>query len=1183
MPPPPAFKGLRFDWLSKELANYEEAIKQGRGPDFLRDLLKRYFKRFPLSRFGHAEDPPEEWMQLPEWELPAVEELVAPERRSGQSKDAHLLELDAFDALVNDQILTMTQVKNFMRRRLTTGVFAFEKGGEAWNIVMAKLAGIPYGKPGRQRTAFNVWARDKEAFIDGLVEKKKKELAEKTKSDGLEAGKVVESGQPTDEGNHAGNGTDGPSGEQSEVVKGSGGNEEIIGAKEVAGGKGEKGKKKKDRVHGEVGQDDEEASKDKYAVSIRQAVVKEEFEKLAMKDREQWQLVAKSEHEQRKAHFAALQSAGYSTEPSDRQGAIDRFPTWMLEVAEEARKITGLNISVFAGGPMPSAGGELRIIGVHAGRTMGAGGQSFGAAYEGAIQSVISQIYGEFLRDCFTKEDCEAMSLGSGRPTLDALYSQNDSVSVHAVPPPVSTTSEEPAALKVPSVSVAKEPGHDEGEPNSKASASEGHPNIIQVTTSSASSSTLPPPLALPTLSSSSSSSNPSCRALPPVDTNDKSMNDTALSAVPPTSASLSSSASSAVGKRALPTGDAKNRAKSNIPTPSTSASSLPPAPSTSAGPKPSHPYRSTSAGAGRSTTNEISRSLLAFTKSSRTLAQDPPASGIPAGAKRPLTFSGLPTPSSNTPSSSKAPTPSLNAPSSSEAPSSSRTSSEMPDYPSTINQRALRRREGTYRAMTTGGLPPSVINPTILRRVAQEEQDRADEAQRRAQKARHRAENAQRRQIEEQKKRRAEEEESTPPKERVPKTVRRRHNSLELEETGGAEHRHKGSASSPIELDSPASSRAPTPTSDVPRRLDPSSRLSSPSASSVASAVSAQLRPARVRASSPPGSSPIPLSMPPSTQPRASHSGILRRSVVHTKQEDEDSPMLPLLNNSPRKRSARDMDDAGTRSTRKRMRMGSAESEDEISVALGSLTPSSPVSGSPGKGKGKGKRIVLSHVEVPRGSRRGGSKSTKSGPSVGAGRSKYYGSVDPSSIDSSNYVVKLPADAPLYMHLTVEMCSNVELVDRAFIEVMKHWVRFEKGAGFIERGRLTTEGRPAQVGVWIGQARRAHFTPDIRDVVEYGKQVKRWWWHCAPEWRQVKGSDELRRGKGPWEELRVSGVNGWTSIMAALGWWMGAIATLPTQKPREVQMYSEETEKLSLTLNDVLYSLRQILGEKCS
>ncbi|KAL0568906.1 hypothetical protein V5O48_013062 [Marasmius crinis-equi] len=1103
MAPPPAFKGLRQKWLLDQLEGYEEAIKAGQGPDFLGGLVKRYVRRFPQNRFAEDQEPPEEWMEMEESDLPAKEDLVPPKRRPGQSIEDHMKEIQEFDALANKEIATLSQVKSFMRRRVANGVFSFEKGGEAWNIVMAKLAGVHVTKPGRQRTAFNVWAKQNESLIDSLVEKKRQEL--------LEA-KKVESEERKDSDDKKGSDDKDPEGaKDGEAVKGTGA--------EGVEMDGEKGEKDESRVEkgGEKGEKDE--SSDKYSVSIRQLVVKGEFEKLPADEQEHWKNLAKEEHAKRKREFQELQEAGYSEDPGKRQAAIERFPVWIMEVLQEASKATSLHMSVFAGGPMPAAGGELKMIGVHVGRTMGPAGQSFGVAYQGAVESVVTQIYGEFLRDCFSKEDCEAMSLSSAtRGDLKGLYEGNDAISINDIP--ILPQKQEEGAASAPNAAGA-----------SSLASSE-----VDVTTSSASGA----PEAGGTSATSSAISGASIEVA----------TDSASAHVSRASSLFSSGGS----KSAIPTtsSTSKPSPSTNTDLPSVSAE-----PAIATVPKTQPP---------------VKPSLSKPSKPSAVPSRSKIERSLPTGGlKRPFSVAAgdcAPSTSSAASKSSKLSTsrdekPPRDLPIGRNSlipprrPAPVHRSAEYP--PSTINTTALRRRgrEKTYASMTTGGHAPPVLphaHPDLPKLAAQI--TRQEIVARQALSPGWETDGSLGRTSRER-------------KSRNPSMAKARRESLHSDSGPGG----KGSASSPIRIDSPVSSRAPTPDLDLPLPPPVSARDTSPSASSVASAVSPQLRPARVRASSPPASSPVP-QMPPSTQP---HCRVAAQQLSHVEAKEEPIEDESGLLRAGSKRTKPEREDL-RRGKRRRVSPDLDASEDEISAHLEDLPPSSPLASA------SSRRKVLSHVEVSRGPSTGSrvqkSRSKTSGTPASGGKSKYYAAVDPSSIDTNEYAVQLPDDAPRYMHLTMEMCSGVQRVEGDFIDVLRLWVEFEEESGFLEKGKLTTQGRPQQVAVWISHGRRANFSPDITDLHEYGRQVREWWWNCAPEWRQVKGMKELRRGRGgSWEDLRVSGVNGLTSVVAALAWWMDALARLRRDKPRDRQFYERELEHFVMTLKDVTYSLGQLVG----
>ena len=58
MPARGAFQGLRLDFLLAELDGYATAVAQGTKDEFTKDVLRRYFKRFPPD-LDHDKEPSE--------------------------------------------------------------------------------------------------------------------------------------------------------------------------------------------------------------------------------------------------------------------------------------------------------------------------------------------------------------------------------------------------------------------------------------------------------------------------------------------------------------------------------------------------------------------------------------------------------------------------------------------------------------------------------------------------------------------------------------------------------------------------------------------------------------------------------------------------------------------------------------------------------------------------------------------------------------------------------------------------------------------------------------------------------------------------------------------------------------------------------------------------------------------
>lgn len=55
------FAGLRKMFLLDQLPVYEKAVREGWANDFVADVLRRYFKHFPID-LDHSTEPTPEWL-----------------------------------------------------------------------------------------------------------------------------------------------------------------------------------------------------------------------------------------------------------------------------------------------------------------------------------------------------------------------------------------------------------------------------------------------------------------------------------------------------------------------------------------------------------------------------------------------------------------------------------------------------------------------------------------------------------------------------------------------------------------------------------------------------------------------------------------------------------------------------------------------------------------------------------------------------------------------------------------------------------------------------------------------------------------------------------------------------------------------------------------------------------------
>ncbi|KAL0562579.1 SERTA domain-containing protein 3, partial [Marasmius crinis-equi] len=140
---------------------------------------------------------------------------------------------------------------------------------------------------------------------------------------------------------------------------------------------------------------------------------------------------------------------------------------------------------------------------------------------------------------------------------------------------------------------------------------------------------------------------------------------------------------------------------------------------------------------------------------------------------------------------------------------------------------------------------------------------------------------------------------------------------------------------------------------------------------------------------------------------------------------------------------------------------------------------------------------------------------------------------VDLKSVNMEQYPYPLPDRVPRFMHKVMEMMSTLPAIeDDVLLELTEVWLMFEKRLGYgFGADRLTTDERPEQVSTWIANARRSNFPGTITDIDDYAKKMEHWWWNCNPEWRRLRDWKLTKHGDGPWEELRVSGVNGIVNV----------------------------------------------------
>ncbi|PPQ77783.1 hypothetical protein CVT26_005395 [Gymnopilus dilepis] len=100
--------------------------------------------------------------------------------------------------------------------------------------------------------------------------------------------------------------------------------------------------------------------------------------------------------------------------PQSQQKCIDGLAGFMQPVLDLVAAQTGMVGTLLMGGPEPASGGRLNVVSLHSGTTKGAVQAAFPEADVEAYQKRFLPIFCEFVQKCFTLEDCNASSLVSG-------------------------------------------------------------------------------------------------------------------------------------------------------------------------------------------------------------------------------------------------------------------------------------------------------------------------------------------------------------------------------------------------------------------------------------------------------------------------------------------------------------------------------------------------------------------------------------------------------------------------------------------------------------------------------------------------------------------------------------------------------------------------------------------------
>ncbi|KAK7021084.1 hypothetical protein VNI00_017530 [Paramarasmius palmivorus] len=184
MPNPGSFKGVQLAFLERERAGYDNAHKDGVGPEHVADIIRRFLLRFPVTK-------PQDY-QPSEEELAAVDdnqpypELAEPTQAEGMSDEAYEDLLAEFQRLKDAEAMKVKQIQRWFSYRYNNPKHRDDKDPDALAELTAALRGVK-ASPGRRRPAWQVYAKMNAKAIEEKLQAKIAEMKKEAEGEGKKA------------------------------------------------------------------------------------------------------------------------------------------------------------------------------------------------------------------------------------------------------------------------------------------------------------------------------------------------------------------------------------------------------------------------------------------------------------------------------------------------------------------------------------------------------------------------------------------------------------------------------------------------------------------------------------------------------------------------------------------------------------------------------------------------------------------------------------------------------------------------------------------------------------------------------------------------------------------------------------------------------------------------------------
>ncbi|KDR66329.1 hypothetical protein GALMADRAFT_232569 [Galerina marginata CBS 339.88] len=165
MPARGVFHGGRFEFLNNERKGYAEALTSGSKDEFLKDLVRRFFKRFPVE-LGIGEEPTEEHLKSVDDSKPDPEPPM-PSKRD-VSPEEYELAIKAYEERKRLIVFRTGQIVRWIiyRHEKDLGTTKEPDPEDPITILTCRLTGTSAFKP-RKPVASNLWAKANKSAVDG--------------------------------------------------------------------------------------------------------------------------------------------------------------------------------------------------------------------------------------------------------------------------------------------------------------------------------------------------------------------------------------------------------------------------------------------------------------------------------------------------------------------------------------------------------------------------------------------------------------------------------------------------------------------------------------------------------------------------------------------------------------------------------------------------------------------------------------------------------------------------------------------------------------------------------------------------------------------------------------------------------------------------------------------------------